>query len=148
MNEDIVSTKVTYGIMFKRLWPYTRRHPWMFAAVLLIILLLTGISRMIPLIIGYAIDHGVVAKDISLFKMMALVYLGLEVSRTVLSFSQTYMFQLLGNRVLYYLREDLIRHTQALPLQYFNKTPTGRTVTRIANDVSALGDLFTDGVIN
>jgi ATP-binding cassette subfamily B multidrug efflux pump len=83
-----------------------------------------------------------------LFKMMALVYLALEFSRTLLSFAQTYMFQVLGNRVLYYLREDLIRHTQALPLQYFNKTPTGRTVTRIANDVSALGDLFTDGVIN
>lgn len=148
MNEDIIKTTVTYPVMFKRLWPYTRRHPWLFASVILIIILLTGISRLIPYIIGYAIDHGVVAKDISLFKTIALVYLGLEFSRTVLSFSQTYMFQVLGNRVLYYLREDLIRHTQALPLQYFNKTPTGRTVTRIANDVSALGDLFTDGVIN
>jgi len=148
MNEDIIKTKVTYGMMFKRLWPYTRKHPWMFALVILIILILTGVSRMIPFVIGYAIDHGVVAKDISLFKAMALVYLGLEFSRTILSFCQTYMFQILGNRVLYYLREDLIRHTQNLPLQYFNKTPTGRTVTRIANDVSALGDLFTDGVIN
>jgi ATP-binding cassette subfamily B multidrug efflux pump len=148
MNEDIIKTKVTYAEMFKRLWPYTRRHPWMFAIVMLIILVLTGISRLIPFVIGYAIDHGVVAKDISIFKMMALVYLGLEISRTILSFGQTYLFQILGNRVLYYLREDLIRHTQALPLQYFNKTPTGRTVTRIANDVSALGDLFTDGVIN
>lgn len=148
MNEDVVKTKVNYRVMFKRLWPYARKHSWMFASVMLIILLLTGISRMIPLIIGYAIDHGVVTKDISVFKTMALVYLGLEITRTVLSFSQTYMFQLLGNRVLYYLREDLIRHTQSLPLQYFNNTPTGRTVTRIANDVSALGDLFTDGVIN
>jgi ATP-binding cassette subfamily B protein len=148
MNEDIIKTKVTYLEMFKRLWPYTRRHPGLFASVLLIILVLTGISRLIPYVIGYAIDHGVVGKDIALFKMMALVYLGLEFSRTVLSFSQSYMFQLLGNRVLYYLRQDLIRHTQSLPLQYFNKTPTGRTVTRIANDVTALGDLFTDGVIN
>jgi ATP-binding cassette subfamily B protein len=148
MNEDIVKSSVTYTEMFKRLWPYTKRHPWMFANVLLIILVSTGISRLIPWIIGYAIDHGVVAKDISLFKMIALVYLALEFSRTILSFAQTYMFQVLGNRVLYYLREDLIRHTQNLPLQYFNKTPTGRTVTRIANDVSALGDLFTDGVIN
>jgi len=148
MNEDIIKTTVTYPIMFKRLWPYTRRHPWMFLSVILIIAVLTGISRLIPYIIGYAIDHGVVAKDISLFKTIALVYLGLEFSRTILSFSQTYMFQVLGNRVLYYLREDLIRHTQSLPLQYFNKTPAGRTVTRIANDVSALGDLFTDGVIN
>jgi len=148
MNEDIIKTKVTYGIMFKRLWPYTRRHPGMFAAVLLMILILTGVSRLIPSVFGYAIDHGVVAKDMTLFKMMALVYLALEFSRTLLSFFQTYMFQVLGNRVLYDLREDLIRHTQSLPLQYFNKTPTGRTVTRIANDVSALGDLFTDGVIN
>lgn len=148
MNEDIVKTKVTYPLMFKRLWPYTRRHPWMFISVILIIAVLTGISRLIPFIIGYAIDYGVVTKDITLFKTIGLVYLGLEFSRTILSFSQTYMFQLLGNRVLYYLREDLIRHTQSLPLQYFNKTPTGRTVTRVANDVSALGDLFTDGVIN
>lgn len=148
MNEDLIKTKVTYPIMFKRLWPYTRKHPWMFASVVLIILLLTGISRLIPFIIGYAIDYGVVAKNISLFKTMALIYLALEFSRTILSFSQNYMFQVLGNRVLYYLREDLIRHTQSLPLQYFNKTPTGRTVTRIANDVSSLGDLFTDGVIN
>lgn len=148
MNEDIVKTTVTYPVMFKRLWPYTRRHPWMFLSVILIIVVLTGISRLIPYIIGYAIDHGVVAKDISLFKIIALIYLALEFSRTILSFAQTYMFQVLGNRVLYYLREDLIRHTQNLPLQYFNKTPTGRTVTRIANDVSALGDLFTDGVIN
>lgn len=148
MNEDIIKTTVTYPIMFKRLWPYTRRHPWMFASVILTILVLTGISRLIPYIMGYAIDHGVIAKDISLFKTIALIYLGLEFSRTVLSFSQTYLFQVLGNRVVYYLRADLIRHTQNLPLQYFNKTPTGRTVTRIANDVSALGDLFTDGVIN
>jgi len=148
MNEDIIKTTVTYPVMFKRLWPYTRRHPWMFLSVILIILVLSGISRLIPFIIGYAIDHGVIAKDISLFKTIALVYLALEFSRTVLSFSQTYMFQILGNRVVYYLREELIRHTQNLPLQYFNKTPTGRTVTRISNDVSALGELFTDGVIN
>ncbi|MBK9323345.1 MAG: ABC transporter ATP-binding protein [Bdellovibrionaceae bacterium] len=134
--------------MFKRLWPYTRKHPWIFISVILIILVLTGISRFIPFVIGYAIDKGIIAKDISVFKMMALVYLALEIARTILHFSQTYMFQVLGNRVLYYLREDLIRHTQSLPLQYFNKTPTGRTVTRIANDVSSLGDLFTDGVIN
>lgn len=148
MNEDLITTKITYPVMFRRLWPYTRRHPWLFAGVIAIILLLTGISRLIPFVIGYAIDHGVVEKNITLFKGMALVYLALEVSRTALAFGQTYMFQILGNRVLYYLREDLIRHTQSLPLQYFNKTPTGRTVTRIANDVTALGDLFTDGVIN
>lgn len=148
MNEDVIKTKTTYAEMFRRLWPYTRRHPVLFASVLIIILILTGITRSIPFVIGYAIDHGVVGKDIQLFKLMALVYLGLEICRTILSFSQSYMFQILGNRVLYYLRQDLIQHTQALPLQYFNKTPTGRTVTRIANDVTALGDLFTDGVIN
>jgi ATP-binding cassette subfamily B protein len=36
---------------------------------------------------------------------------------------------------------------QRLPLQFFNKTPTGRIVTRLTNDVAALGELFSEGVI-
>src|SRR5437868_13685200 len=99
----------------------------MFSSVILIIFVLTGISRLIPFVIGYAIDHGVVARDISLFKMMAVVYFALEFSRTILSFCQTYMFQILGNRVLYYLRDDLICHTQSLTLHSFKKLLTRRT---------------------
>jgi ATP-binding cassette subfamily B protein len=49
--------------------------------------------------------------------------------------------------VLYYLREDIFQHVQNLPLNYFNKTPTGRIVTRMTNDVMNMVDLFSDTVI-
>ncbi len=147
MNEDLVKTKVTYKHLFKRMWPYARRHRMMLFSVILSIVLLAIISRMTPNLIGYAIDKGLKEKNKEVFIRIAYIYLALEVLKTILHFCYAYFFQIFGNRVLYYMREDIMRHVQNLPLQFFNKTPTGRVVTRITNDVVSLGDLFTDGII-
>jgi ATP-binding cassette subfamily B protein len=47
--------------------------------------------------------------------------------------------------VLFEIRERLMTHVQHLPVQYFEKNPSGRTVTRVTNDVYALGELFSQG---
>ncbi|MFM6927594.1 MAG: ABC transporter ATP-binding protein [Bdellovibrio sp.] len=148
MNEDLVKTKVTYGVLFRKLWPYARRERLL---LVLAILAVTGgaiVSRLVPALIGYAIDHGIKGQNYGLFAKVAYIYLGLEILRSCFSFSNVYLFQLFGNRMLYHLREDLMNHVQRLPLQFFNKTPTGRIVTRLTNDVAALGELFTEGVIS
>ena len=37
---------------------------------------------------------------------------------------------------------------QGLELRFFDKTPVGRLVTRATNDVDAVGELFSSGVLN
>ena len=148
MNEDLVKTNVTYGVLFKRLWPYARREKLLLFLAILAVAGGAIVSRLVPALIGYAIDHGIKGQDYSLFAKVAYVYLGLEILRSCFSFSNVYLFQLFGNRMLYHLREDLMNHVQRLPLQFFNKTPTGRIVTRLTNDVASLGELFTEGVIS
>lgn len=148
MSEDTIKTKVTYPVLFKRLWPYARKEKsLLFLAVGAV---LTGaiVSRAIPSLIGYAVDHGIKQKNYATFTNLAFIFLGLEIVKSVLSFANVYLFQIFGNRMLYHLREDLLRHTQNLPLQFFNKTPTGRIVTRLTNDVAALGDFFSEGIIS
>jgi ATP-binding cassette subfamily B multidrug efflux pump len=148
MSEDTIKTKVTYPVLFKRLWPYARREKsLLFLAVGAVF---TGaiVSRTIPSLIGYAIDHGIKEKNYAIFTTLAFLFLGLEIFKSLLSFANVYLFQLFGNRMLYHLREDLLRHAQNLPLQFFNKTPTGRIVTRLTNDVAALGELFSEGIIS
>lgn len=78
---------------------------------------------------------------------MAFLYLGLEIARELFYFLNIYLFQRLGNRMLYYIREDLVKHVMRLPVSYFNKNPAGRIVTRITNDVNTLAELFNDGVV-
>ncbi|WP_255490191.1 ABC transporter ATP-binding protein [Bdellovibrio sp. KM01] len=147
MNEDLVKTKVTYPVLFKRLWPYARREKVLLFAAIFAVFGGALVARLVPALIGYAIDHGVKGKNYELFTQVAFAYLGLEILRTCFSFSNNMLFQLFGNRMLFHLREDLMNHVQRLPLQFFNKTPTGRIVTRLTNDVASLGELFTEGVI-
>jgi len=148
MNEDLIKTKVTYPTMFKRLWPYARKEKVLLILAVIAVAGVATVARIIPSLIGYAIDNGVLKKDPTVFTRVAFIYLGLEILRSCFSFSHVYLFQLFGNRMLFYLREDLMNHVQRLPMQFFNKTPTGRVVTRLTNDVISLGELFTDGVIS
>ncbi|WP_235046152.1 ABC transporter ATP-binding protein [Bdellovibrio bacteriovorus] len=148
MNEDLVKTKVTYPILFKRLWPYARREKGLLFMAIFAVAGGATVARLIPLLIGQAIDKGVVGRDLSIFTKVAYAYLVLEIMRSVFSFGNAFLFQLFGNRMLYHLREDLMNHVQRLPMQFFNKTPNGRIVTRLTNDVMSLGELFSEGVIS
>lgn len=148
MHEDLVKTKITYPILFKRLWPYARKEKVLLFSAIFAVAGGAIAARLIPALVGYAIDHGVKEKDYSIFTQVAYVYLVLEIFRSCFSFANVYLFQIFGNRMLFHLREDLMSHVQRLPMQFFNKTPTGRIVTRLTNDVMSLGELFTDGVIS
>ncbi len=147
ISEDHVKTNITFSQLFLRLWPYCRRHLAFVALVLFCVVGLAVSSRALPFLIGYAIDHGIQAHDYDILRKTALIYLLVQILQTVFQFSYAYCFQLFGNRVLFYIREDLISHIQSLPIQYFNKTPVGRIVTRLTNDVATLSELFTDGAI-
>src|SRR5690606_36678727 len=59
----------------------------------------------------------------------------------------TYYTQYLGQKTLYDLRTQLFNHTQKLALKFYDKTPIGRLVTRVTNDVEALGELFSSGIV-
>ncbi|MFV3408490.1 ABC transporter ATP-binding protein [Bdellovibrio bacteriovorus] len=148
MNEDLVKTKVTYPILFKRLWPYARREKGLLFMAIFAVAGGATVARLIPMLVGQAIDKGVVGRDLSIFTKVAYAYLALEIMRSVFSFGNAFLFQLFGNRMLYHLREDLMNHVQRLPMQFFNKTPNGRIVTRLTNDVMSLGELFSEGVIS
>ncbi|MGZ3773247.1 MAG: ABC transporter ATP-binding protein [Pseudobdellovibrionaceae bacterium] len=147
MHEDAIKTKLTYLVLFKRLWPYARKEKFLLFSAIFAVAGGALVARFIPSLIGYAIDHGVKGRDYSVFSKVAYIYLLLEILRSCFSFANAYLFQLFGNRMLFHLREDLMMHVQRLPLQFFNKTPTGRIVTRLTNDVMSLGELFSEGVI-
>ncbi|WP_415061767.1 ABC transporter transmembrane domain-containing protein, partial [Bdellovibrio sp.] len=115
MHEDLVKTKITYPILFKRLWPYARKEKVLLFSAIFAVAGGAIAARLIPALIGYAIDHGVKEKDYSIFTQVAYVYLVLEIFRSCFSFANVYLFQIFGNRMLFHLREDLMSHVQRLP---------------------------------
>jgi ATP-binding cassette subfamily B protein len=45
------------------------------------------------------------------------------------------------------LRMGIYDHLQRLDLQYYDRNPVGRLMTRVTSDVDVLNDLFTSGVV-
>ena len=56
--------------------------------------------------------------------------------------------QIAGQRSMYDLRMALFTHIQRLSLSFFDRNPIGRLVTRVANDIEALNEMFTAVLVN
>ncbi len=147
-SEDSVKVKIDPRELLRKLWPYFMRQKPLFALTLAAVAGLAVTGRLIPTVFGHAVDEGVLKNRTDTLLGMAAAYLGLEILKAFMMFAHSYLFAKVGNRVLYEIRDELISHTQSLPVPFFDKNPTGRVVTRVTNDVVALGELFTQGIIH
>ena len=64
-----------------------------------------------------------------------------------LQYAQTYFMQYTGQKIMFDLRTQIFDHLQRLDVQYYDRTPVGRLVTRLTTDVDVLNELFTAGVV-
>ncbi len=144
--EEARSKELSFFTVFKKLWPFLWNHKLKVIVAFSLVLFYSGIGRLVPLIFGWTVDEVITKERIQILILLAAGYFVVEILRTGLSFLQSYEIQKLGNVTLFEIRQKLISHVQHLPLKYFDKNPSGRTVTRVTNDVLALGELFSQGV--
>ncbi|MEO0294209.1 MAG: ABC transporter ATP-binding protein [candidate division WOR-3 bacterium] len=85
--------------------------------------------------------------DINGIKKLAFIYLGLIILIFLFNYVQSYQIQWIGQRICFKIREDIIRKFTTLPYSFFQKNPVGRLVTRICNDVGAIGEFFSEVLI-
>ena len=65
----------------------------------------------------------------------------------ILELAQSFAMQLVGQQVMYDMRQQLFAHLQRLHMSFFDRNPVGRLVTRVTTDVDVLNDLFASGVV-
>ena len=64
-----------------------------------------------------------------------------------LEYAQTYMMQMIGQRIMFDMRMQIYAHLQRLDLSFYDRNPVGRLMTRVTTDVDVINDLFTSGVV-
>ncbi len=70
------------------------------------------------------------------------------VARFLFGGFQVYFLQYTGQKVMYDMRREIFAHILRLPLSYFDRTPVGRLVTRVTNDVAAINEMYTSMLVN
>ena len=142
--------------LFMRLLPYARRSGRLLAVSMGLLVPLAIANAIQPLIIGQAIAlirqeptvpllQGRTLSD-GLNLLIGVLLLTLVI-RMVLRAFQGYLVQKVGQQITAEVRNDLFEHVTSLAVRFFDRTPVGRLITRLTNDVEALGDVFSTGAI-
>ncbi|HIK11000.1 MAG TPA: ABC transporter ATP-binding protein [Oscillatoriaceae cyanobacterium M33_DOE_052] len=143
--------------LFLRLVPYAKRSGRLFLVSIVLLVPLSIAGAVQPILIGEAISliRGETTalpflQGISLSQGLNLMVLLLAVTigvRLALQSAQAYMVQEVGQKITADIRSDLFEHITSLAVRFFDRTPVGKLITRLTNDVEALGEVFSTGAI-
>lgn len=146
-RQDNEKPTITYRDLFVFMKPYLARHWGLVVLLVFLVISLAGLSRAVPFLIGEVAERGFRQQDAAFLGLAAFIYLGIELTKTFFEFGQFSLFNFLGNRIIHEVRVDLLKHTQKLPVEFYNQNSTGRILTRLTNDPNTLSELFTDGIV-
>ena len=119
--------------------PYRAR----LGAVLALILLSAGLAMVSPFLLRQVLDSAIPDSDTTLLTWLVLGMIGISIVTGALSVAQTWISNLVGQRVMHDLRSAVYRHLQRLSLAFFTRTRTGEVQSRIANDIGGVQNVVT-----
>jgi ATP-binding cassette subfamily B protein len=116
------------------------------ALILVSILVTSGLGIVNPLLIQVVFDDALFVAggpNLGLLYTLVGVMVAIPLVTGALGVGQTYLTNLLGNRVMQDLRDRLYAHLQSMPLAFFTGTRTGEIQSRLANDVGGVQTVVT-----
>jgi ATP-binding cassette subfamily B multidrug efflux pump len=147
-QDDQVLGKAYDARLMRRLLGYIR--PYRRSALLALGYILAGsaLSVVPPYLTKVAIDRYIARNDLGGLLRVAELYVAVLGAVFVLSYGQTWVLNLMGQKIMLDLRMQIFRRLQELDVAYFDRNPVGRLMTRVTTDVDTLNELFTSGVIS
>ena len=115
--------------------------------VALTILVTAALGVVSPLLIRPIFDDGLFPKggpNISLLSWLVTALIVIAIVSSIIGVYQSYLTNVVGQRVMRDLRATLYEHLQGLSLRFFTSTKTGEIQSRLANDVGGLQSVITD----
>ena len=120
-------------------------HPYRgrLAAVLGLIVVSAGLGMVSPFLLREVLDVAIPEKDRELLAWLVAGMIAISIATGILGVGQTWISNVVGQRVMHDLRTQVYRHLQRLSLAFFTKTRTGEIQSRIANDIGGVQTVVT-----
>lgn len=133
--------------LMKRLLGYVKPYKKYVAIAIILNIAVAAFGPVRPYLSKIAIDEYIMHKNYNgLLIITGLLVVSLLL-QSVIQYYLTYYTQYMGQKIIFDLRMKLFSHIQNLSLKFFDKTPIGRIVTRVTNDVESLNELFSSGIV-
>jgi ATP-binding cassette, subfamily B, bacterial len=134
--------------LFKRVLSYSKPYRWQISAMLLLILITTGLSLLTPLVLRDLIDRTIPAHDVNRLILLALALLMIPALSGGINVFQRRLNAFVGEGVIYDLRLALYTHLQRMSLRFFTHTKVGEMMSRLNNDVIGAQNAISNTIVS
>jgi subfamily B ATP-binding cassette protein MsbA len=131
----------------RRFARYVFVYKWRVLLSLALIVVLQGQGAVIPWLTKTLIDDIIPNRRVDMIKWVLAAILLLRITSSAISYWRTYLVSLVGQLVLFDLRNDIFRHLQKLSLSYYEKNQAGKILARVMWDVQSVHQLFSSAFI-
>jgi ABC-type multidrug transport system fused ATPase/permease subunit len=131
------------GKVLVLLRPYRARV----VVMLIALVLATAAALAPPYLAGRAIDDGIRGGDLGALDVIVILFLVSAIVNWGATYVQTYLVNWIGQRALQDLRMRIFAHLQSLSIGFYSRNKAGVLISRMTNDVQALDQLVTDGIV-
>jgi ATP-binding cassette, subfamily B, bacterial len=128
----------------RRVATYFRPYRLQVLLVLIAIIVIAIIGLATPLLLKLVIDDAILHRNLSKLTLYTSLMVALPIVSGLIGVGQTYLNNLVGQRVMRDLRNSLYAHLQAMSLRFFTATRTGEIQSRLSNDVGGIQNVITN----
>jgi len=134
--------------VFWRVFDYVKPHKRLMALLCVFFIANQALTVVLPVSIGYTIDHVLPSKDLSMLNVIALLLVGFLLVRMVLVYFERELSVLVGLLVVRDVRARLHAHLLRMSLHFLDNYQVGRAVARIMGDTECVKNLLLGGILN
>ena len=146
--EDRVETRGMDMRLLRRLFSYLVPHKGLIAVALGALVLGTACQLAGPYIIKLVIDRNIMPRVMEGLGGRIGLFFAAQAGAMGFLYLQMFTVSIIGQRVILKIRADMFGRFQRLPVSFFDRTPTGRVMTRLTSDVEALQELISSGLVS
>jgi ATP-binding cassette subfamily B protein len=116
------------------------------AVVVACIVVYTLLGLVGPYLMGVALDRYIATRDASGLAHIAMTMLGAFLANNVFQGGSSWLMAGISQRALKRLRGELFQHLQTLPMDFFERNPSGELMSRLTNDIDAINQAVAQNI--
>jgi ATP-binding cassette, subfamily B, multidrug efflux pump len=147
-SSEKTKNKAVDSKLIQRLYVFLRPYNSYIALALALTLLTAWLGPLRPYLTQIAVDDYIAVNDVPGLLRIVMWFALVLVAEFLLLVFSTYLTRWIGQGALYSLRSAVFDKIQQLHVQFFDKNPIGRLITRTTSDIEALSELLSSGVVN
>ncbi|MFW9966199.1 MAG: ABC transporter ATP-binding protein [Candidatus Thorarchaeota archaeon] len=136
------------GTLMMRMVKYLVAYRGMFVFVALLVALSIAFSTLTPFVLQHGIDVDFQSGNLNALMSTAALYVVLQVIVWLTNYGYEYLMSLMGQRAIFRMRQELYQHLQRMSQDFYDKSSSGRIISRLINDVERMSELLTEGLIS